>query len=511
MRSHQTRVASATGFLLTVAVASVLLTLPGSVSGAEAAGGARVSFNRGQDAANIADALDNRVEEEAAEAAGPGDEQGEQPEEPDKPLMAQDVKPDGDDRPNPQAPSPALQPVGRRASDDDFSVSIDSDSGTDMQLRLRHDSHASAHRDAYGGGHRTKPQFHVHAARQPPPPPREQGEQGLQPAKDELGRSSEDFPPAAKPRISPPDEMLRLFRDAAAEEKGPNPGPMKYRDAMEGHVRALEQYVMKMASRDPNEMSADEVQEQRSICEDVQFELREQRQAFEQVLKEKNLLGKTVKDEEAALFALQEKVQHPEFKQWLKNRAARFSEHFENSETDAVAYYARRFVEPQVFKARNRISALEGRLEKTVDVVLPAKYGSFVALILALIVVVVPIFVTLSAITSITKAISMRQHVLICNLCISSFVIALAVCGLVLQADPLKTLYNASESGFIFLQFCLVVLFMTSLFMLGRALYNARDDRDMIVFGSQLIFYVLVGVSHFAIAFTVSSCSVYLM
>lgn len=479
MWTHRARIAHVTCIILTVAVVSSLLALPCSAGDAANGGDIRVSFNRGQNAADIADALDNRVEEEAVEAAEPGDAGGEeQDEQPGEPFMAQHDVPSAGDHHDPQAPPPPLHPDDPGLSDSELPVSKDSDGNGDMQPRLRHDHHPpAAHRDA---GRVENSELSKKDSRETSLSS-EMDDQKRLPVKGDLERRSREFPPAAQPREPEPNDMILRLRQNAKKEKGENPGPNKYRDAMENHVRELEKYIMKLNSADPDGMSEDAVRAGKSLCEDMKFELGEQKKAFEQLLKEKNLLAKTIKDEETALFALQEKVQHPELTQWIKARAARFSEHFENPETDAVAYYARRYVQPQVFKARNRISALEGRLEKTVDVVLPAKYGSFVALILALIVVVVPIFVTLSAITSITKAISMRQHVLICNLCITSFVIVLAFCGLVLQADPLKTLYNASDSGFIFLQFCLVALFMASLAMLARALYFARDDRDLIV------------------------------
>lgn len=291
-------------------------------------------------------------------------------------------------------------------------------------------------------------------------------------------------------------EEVSRIRSQASEEIGDGNDILRIQTALRQQVAALEKLVLRKTGLELEGFSADERMRMVSICEDTKFELTSQKNAFQELLDEKKYLSKMLREEQAALDDLQEKVQNPDLSVWISKRTARVQQYFETPETDAVAYYANRFLKPKWVAAGSSISAFEGRLEKTVDTVLPAKYGNIVALLLAMTIVGFPVFVTFAAVRSISKSISMRQHVLLCDLFLAAFAVITALCGLVLREDPLRTLYSASESGFVTLQFALVIFYLGSVFVLARALYNSRDERDIVVFGSQVIFYLLVGYNY---------------
>jgi hypothetical protein len=424
-------------FIVLVVAVAALLCAP-----ARGQAGVRrpvVSFNRAQNAASIADALDHRLDEERSGDAPPAGH------------------PDGnsggfDNRRAPEAPVPPDPPRG-----------------------------------AAGGG----------AAAQDPPQHPAVRRADVPADNPEYQENEDDYPKPGPPNAPlQAHEMVSVYRDLARDAIGDGRDLKVANEALARQAKSLEALVLKVASADPAKLSAADRRQAVSLCEDTKFQLREQTRAFDELLEEKTYLSQMLKDEQAALDSLQEKVQNPDLSQWIKRRAKRVSHFFETPETDAVAYYAQRFLQPQVSKARHRIRAFEDRLEQTVDVVLPPKYGSLVAVVLALFIVLFPCGVTLSAMASIHKAISLRQHVLLCNLFMASFAVGVAACGVLLRDDPLKTLYAASESAFICLQFCLFLLYVVSIVMLARALYHSRDERDMIIFGSQLIFYVLVGYNY---------------
>lgn len=236
--------------------------------------------------------------------------------------------------------------------------------------------------------------------------------------------------------------------------------------------------------------------ELKSEKEDMTNTIEEQRKAFDELLEEKQLLTQLLSDEQKTLTELQEKIQHPDLGLWVRQRAQRATILVDTPETDAVKYYAKKYMAPKVTKMRNRLHLLEKRVERTVDHLLPAKYGWFVAILLCVGLVGFPVFVTMSTVVSVTKSVSLRQYVLLGNVFLTAFSAGVCIAGVILQQDPLQTLYEASESVFIMLQLATAIAFPVFLAVIAFTVLKARDRLDMFVFGCEFVFYSLVAMNY---------------
>lgn len=239
-----------------------------------------------------------------------------------------------------------------------------------------------------------------------------------------------------------------------------------------------------------------ERQEHKSKREELTTAIEERKRAFDELYEEKQVLGQILNEEQKALHELQEKIQHPDLGLWIRQRAERAAILVETPETDAMKFYARKYMAPKVTKMRHRLALLEKRVEKSVDHLLPSQYGSVVAFLLSIGLIGFPVFVTMSTVVSVTKSVSLRQYVLLGNVFLTAFSSGLCIAGLMLQQDPLQTLYEASESLFVILQLAAAIVFPIFVGVIFCAVLKARDQEDLFVFGCELVFYILVGLNY---------------
>lgn len=236
--------------------------------------------------------------------------------------------------------------------------------------------------------------------------------------------------------------------------------------------------------------------EQKSETEELTTTILEQKRAFDELFEEKTLLSQMLGDEQKTLRELQKKIQHPDLALWMRQRAERVAVFVDTPETDAVKYYARKYMAPNVTKMKSKLQLLEKRVERTVDHLLPARYGGMVALLLCIGLIGFPVFVTMSSVVSVSKMVSLRQYVLLGNVFLTAFSGGLCIAGLLLRQDPLQTLYEASESMFILLQLMTAIAFPLFLGVIGCAVMKARDGLDMFVFGCEFVFYSLLAMNY---------------
>lgn len=236
--------------------------------------------------------------------------------------------------------------------------------------------------------------------------------------------------------------------------------------------------------------------EDQSEKDEMTATIREQKRAFDELFEEKQLLSQMLSDEQKVLKELQEKIQHPDLGLWLRQRAQKASILVETPETDAVKYYAKKYMAPKVTKMRHKLELLEKRVERSVDHLLPAKYGSIVALLLSIGLVGFPVMVTMSTVVSVTKSVSLRQYVLLGNVFLTAFAAGLCIAGALLGQDPLQTLYEASEALFMTLQLTTAVAFPAFLGVIGCTVMKSRDRLDAFVFGCEFVFYALVAMNY---------------
>lgn len=239
-----------------------------------------------------------------------------------------------------------------------------------------------------------------------------------------------------------------------------------------------------------------ERQEHKSSREELTTAIEERKRAFDELYEEKQVLGQILSEEQKTLHELQEKIQHPDLGLWIRQRAERAAILVETPETDAMKFYARKYMAPKVTKMRHRLALLEKRVEKSVDHLLPAQYGSVVAFMLSIGLIGFPVFVTMSTVVSVTKSVSLRQYVLLGNVFLTAFSSGLCIAGLILQQDPLQTLYEASESLFVILQLAAAIVFPMFVGVIFCAVLKSRDQEDLFVFGCELVFYILVGLNY---------------
>lgn len=230
--------------------------------------------------------------------------------------------------------------------------------------------------------------------------------------------------------------------------------------------------------------------------EELTATIEERKRAFDELYEEKQVLGQILSEEQKTLHELQEKIQHPDLGLWIRQRAERAAILVETPETDAMKFYAHKYMAPKVTKMRHRLEVLERRVEKSVDHLLPAKYGSVVALLLCIGLIGFPLFVTFSTVWSVTKSVSLRQYVLLGNVFLTAFSSGLCIAGIILQQDPLQTLYEASESMFVMMQLAAAVTFPIFVGVIFCAVLKSRDQEDGFVFGCELVFYILVGLNY---------------
>lgn len=237
-------------------------------------------------------------------------------------------------------------------------------------------------------------------------------------------------------------------------------------------------------------------EEQTNEIEELKTIVDQQKKAFDELLEEKQVLSRVLSDEQGTLTELQEKIQHPDLGLWLRQRAKKAAILIETPETDAMRFYAAKYMAPKVHKLQHKLQILEKRVEKTVDHLLPAKYGGFVAFILSIVLIGFPTIVTISALFTLSKAVSIRQYVLLGNIFLAAFSGGLCVVGILLKQDPLQTLYEASEGIFITLQIATASLFPLLLGTILCTVWKSRNLLDLCAFGCEFVFYILVAVNY---------------
>lgn len=305
----------------------------------------------------------------------------------------------------------------------------------------------------------------------------------------------EDFPPkGAKSKPLPPHETVAMYRQIAKDLIGYDKENGKLVEkALRKQVSMLEVLVLKGAMPVAADFgSVDDYRKALSLCEQTKLDLREVTGTAVKLTNENNDYKALLIEERATLKALESRVDHPELTSWIVNRATRLSSLFNTDETEAAAKYAKRLIAPEVEFAKSKLSDLEHRVEQSVDAVVPSRYGHVVALTIAAIIIAFPTCVTLVAMSSIHKAISIRQHVLLCNVFLAALVAAVGFCGVILREDPLEALHVTSDSAFFAVHLFLFAFCSMVLAMLCRALYFRRDERDLIVFGSQIFFFMVI-------------------
>lgn len=249
------------------------------------------------------------------------------------------------------------------------------------------------------------------------------------------------------------------------------------------------QQAFQHSLQEARQESKDEIDEMRTTIE-------EQKRAFDELFEEKQIIAKVLSDEQKTLKELQERIQHPDLAMWLGQRAKRAALLIETPESDAMKFYAKKYMAPRVEKMRHRLELLESRVERTVDHLLPAKYGSFVALLLSIALIAFPVFVTMSTVLSLTTRMSLKQYVLLGNVFLTAFALTLCFAGLILQQDPLQTLYEASSNLFILIQLLAAFLFPLFLLTIVGTVLRSQDRLDMFVFSCEFVFYLLVGMNY---------------
>lgn len=250
-------------------------------------------------------------------------------------------------------------------------------------------------------------------------------------------------------------------------------------------ARAAFQHSLEEAKQE----QADEVKEMRSTIE-------EQKRAFDELFEEKKVMSRVLDDEQKALKYLQARIQHPDLGMWLRDRAHRAALLMETPETDAMKFYAKRYMAPRVDKLTHRLQVLERRVEQTVDHLLPTKYGTFVAIILCCVLIAFPVYVTMMTVLTLSTRMSLKQYVLLGNIFLTALAISVCVMGVVLRQDPLQTLYEANRNLFIMMQVISSILFPLFLLVVFATTFHAEDRLDKFVFGCEFMFYLVVGLNY---------------
>ncbi|CDF40178.1 unnamed protein product [Chondrus crispus] len=314
---------------------------------------------------------------------------------------------------------------------------------------------------------------------------------------------------AARKRAEAAEEKVAAVQKEVQESKREAEERKKEADALKAKVTLLTRTLegqkedaeaarMEMEqSRDAYEQKLEaERTEYHNEKEELNSAIEERKRAFDELYEEKQVLGQILDEEQKTLHDLQEKIQHPDLGLWIRQRAERAAILVETPETDAMKFYARKYMAPKVTKMRHRLALLEKRVEKSVDHLLPSQYGSVVALMLCIGLIGFPVFVTMSTVVTVTKSVSLRQYVLLGNVFLTAFSSGLCIAGILLQQDPLQTLYEASESMFVILQLAAAVVFPVFIGVIFCAVLKARDQEDLFVFGCELVFYILVGLNY---------------
>lgn len=222
------------------------------------------------------------------------------------------------------------------------------------------------------------------------------------------------------------------------------------------------------------------------------------RNAFSQLLSEKQELVRAVRAEHEQLMTLQKRIRNPSLGIWLENRASLLRSVLELPETEALAYYARLYMKPKLGKARDGLAALERHLESGVDHVLPAKYGTWLAVLLTILLVGVPCVVVLRLALSLSRTLSLAQYVLLVNVFLSVLCLALLVARLVIAQDPLDTLHQSTEHLFVVTQLLLGIAFPVFMMLLAGTAWQASKRRNgtWYMFACQIVFYIMVAANY---------------
>lgn len=236
--------------------------------------------------------------------------------------------------------------------------------------------------------------------------------------------------------------------------------------------------------------------EQKEELDEMRTTINEQKQAFDELFAEKQLITKVLAEEQRTLKDFQKRIEHPDFSLWLRQRAERAAVLMENPETDAMKFYAQKFMAPHVDKLRHRLDLVEGRIERTVDHFLPARYGWFVAVMLSAFIIGFPLFIVMSTMVTLSTSMSSKQYVLLGNLFLTAMATAICVVGVVLRQDPLQTLYEAGKQLFIVMQLGMALAFPCFVATIFLATLRGQDRLERFIFGCQLVFYLLAGLNY---------------
>lgn len=320
-----------------------------------------------------------------------------------------------------------------------------------------------------------------------------------------------ELPPAldANP-VDVPHDVLSTLVHAKQEGKDASPAALmrlvetlkaqlaKEREdsrALRAHVERAEHASRAHGKHEKKDIDKDEAGS-RDNYRELKRQLNELRQAFDEVLAEKRQLGVVVRDEHSQLTALQDQIRSPSLAVWLKERAIKLRELVDAPESDAVAYYARLYVKPRLGRVRHGLARLERRVERSVDHVLPARYGAFVAALLTAAIVGFPLAVAARLTVSLSRTLSLPQYVLLANVFLAALALALVFARVILQQDPLQTLYDASEQLFVLTQLALGVAFPAFLVLLGATAWRARGRGNAYIFACEFVFYVMIGFNY---------------
>lgn len=235
---------------------------------------------------------------------------------------------------------------------------------------------------------------------------------------------------------------------------------------------------------------------QSATRERLQRALRDRTRAFDELLEEKKLLSRELRKEQGQLVALQERIRDPSLGAWVRRRAERAAVLLDSPETDALAYYAQLYMRPRVARMRHRLEVIEKRLEMSVDHVLPAKYGAPVAVLLLMGLFAFPILAVFRVTLTLSSKISLRQYLLLGNVFLVALAFSCCVARVLLRQDPLKTLYQASEQAFLFLQLLIGLAFPMFLLLLAVIVYKARRRGNAYIFACEFVFYFMVGLNY---------------
>lgn len=221
-------------------------------------------------------------------------------------------------------------------------------------------------------------------------------------------------------------------------------------------------------------------------------EVEELRRAFSELLKEKRELTQVVREDQKHLEELQKKIQNPTLGEWLRKRAIRGAQLLDVPEAEALGYYAKLYMKPKLGKARDGLFALEKQVEAGVDSVIPAKYGTQIAILLTAALVGFPTLIVFKLAIRLSRTLSIAQYVLLINVFLSALTTGLIIARLLLGQDPLQTLYESAEHLFMATQLLLCFFYVGFMILLMISVFRYRS-RKRLIFILEFVFYWLIG------------------